>query len=248
MDERVKQNIKEHYIVENKSKDGNEERIVQGFLLPKPTDEHGNELEKKPTCFYIIERPEAGEIKSCVVEELKNPVGINTYITNEAILAPGVPRLFIDGYRQPQNAYIINNMNTITLIEPVLTEAKNTVMVTNEYGESKFVEVESRSTVIVEVRRDYRLREKTVELTKDVLEYMIQGATAVFDSGMIFAKDQKLPQDLFMSKLTEINIFVNGAAYGKDFTKMKDQDAIVLTNLNIVNLLQPGDKITFEWR
>lgn len=227
---------------------GSKGKIVQGFLLPKPTDAYGNELEKNPTCFYIIERPETGEIKACVTEELTEPVGINTYITNEAILAPGVPRVFIDGYRQPQSAYMINNMNTITLIEPVLTDAKNTVMVSNEYDESKFIEVDSRSTVTVEVRRDYRLREKTVELTAEILEYILQGATAVFDSGMIFAKDQKLPHDLFMSKLTEINIFINGAAYGKDFTKMKDQDAIVLTNLNIVKLLQPGDRITFEWR
>lgn len=244
----VKQNIKEYYIVESDGENGGEEKIVQGFLLPKPTDINGNELEKNPTCFYIIERPEAGEIKSCIVEELKEPVGINTYITSEAILAPGVPRVFIDGYRQPQNAYMINNMNTITLIEPVLTEAKNTVMVTNEYGENKFIEVDSKSTVTVEVRRDYRLKEKTIELTKATLEYILQGATAVFDSGMIFAKDQKLPSELFMAKLSEINIFINGAAYGKDFTKMKDQDAIVLTNLNIVKLLQPGDKITFEWR
>lgn len=223
-------------------------RIVQGFLVPKPTNEKGVTLTTMPTCFYIIERPEADENKACVVETLGQPVGLSTYITNEAILAPGVPRVYIDGYRQPQSAYMINNMNTITLVEPVLTESKNTVMVTNEDGNSSFVEVDSKSTVLIEMRQDYRLREKTIELTKENFDYIIQGATAVFDSGMIFAKDQKLPNDLFISKTSEINIFINGAAYGKDFTKVKNQDTLVLTNMNTVLLLVPGDKITFEWR
>ena len=86
------------------------------------------------------------------------------------------------------------------------------------------------------------------KVTEENLQYIIQGATAVFDVGMVFAKDQKLPIDLFMSKTSEINIFINGAAYGKDFTKVKNQDTLVLTNMNIVSLLVPGDKITFEWR
>ena len=226
----------------------NKGRIVQGFLVPKPTDEKGNELAKNPTCFYIIERPETGENKACTSEILGQPIGLNTYLTNNVILAPGYPRVFIDGYRQPQNAYEINNMNTITLIEPVLTENKNTVMINNADNQPAFVEVDSKSKVLVEVRQDYRLREKTVELTRESLEYIIQGATAVFDSGMIFAKEQRLPQELFIAKTSEINIFINGAAYGKDFTKIKDQDALILTNLNIVKILAPGDKLTFEWR
>ena len=242
----IKQSIKEHYIVETSS-DGRQ-RTVQGFLLPKPTDASGNELSVCPTCFYVIERPETGEHKACTTEVLGEPVGINTYITNNIILAPGVPRVYIDGYRQPQSAYIINNMNTITIVDPVLTDAKNTVMVTNKDGENVFIEADSRSKVIVEMRQDYRLKEKTIKLTQDNIDYIIQGATAVFDAGMIFDNDQKLPYDLFASKLTEICIYINGAAYGKDFTKMKDQDTIVMTNVSIVQSLRAGDNITFEWR
>ena len=241
----VKQTPKEHYIVDT---NGDRSRIIQGFLLPKPTNEQGNELERCPTCFYIIEAPETGELRACTSEMLGEPVGINTYVTNDVILAPGVPRVFIDGYRQPQSAYIVNNMNTITIIDPVVSDTKSTIMVVNENGENEFIEATSRSTITVEVRQDYRLKEKTVTLTEDNLSYMIQGATAVFDSGTIFDNEQKIPRDLFAAKLTEICIYINGAAYGKDFTKMKGQDTIILTNIAIIKSLRAGDNITFEWR
>lgn len=242
----VKQVIKEHQIVDVDI--NGRERIVQGFIVPKPTDAFGNELAKYPTCYYVIERPESGEYRSCTQEILVEPVGINTYSTNDVIMAPGVLRVFIDGYRQPSNSYIVNNMNTITLIEPVLTDANNTVMVTTEDGMNKFISADSRSTVLVEVRQDYRLKEKTVRLTHENLGYVIQGATAVFDDSTVFDNNQSLPYDLFISKLTEINIYVNGAAYGKDFMKMKNQDTIVLSNVGIVQTLKAGDYITFEWR
>lgn len=243
----VKQAPVEHHIVEVDPITG-KQRTVQGFLLPKATDENGVELNPFPTCFYIIERPETGEYKACATEVLGQPVGLNTYVTNGVILAPGVPRVYIDGYRQPQSAYLINNMNTITIIEPVLTDANNTVMVTDRDGKNAFVTADSRSQIIVEVRQDYRLKEKTVVLTQDNLNFIIQGATAVFDSTTVFANKQTLPGDLFVAKDTEICIYINGAAYGKDFKKIRNQDTIVLTNLEAVQTLQVGDSVTFEWR
>lgn len=223
-------------------------RVVQGFLVPKPTDANGVELQERFTCFYVIERPESGEHKACVVEKLGTPVGINTYVTNTAILAPGVPRIFIDGYRQPQGSYIINNMNTITLIEPVLTDVNNTVIITDDKGNNIPVQMESRASVVVEVRQDYTLKERTVELTAESLQTIIQGGTAVFDINTTFANKQKLPIDLFNSKVSEINIFINGAAYGMDFSNIKNQNIITLSNIEIVKTLSIGDKITFEWR
>ena len=67
----VKQNIREHYIVES-ANDGNGvyQKTVYGFIIPKPTDEKGNELAEKPTAFYIIERPENGEYKSCILNAI----------------------------------------------------------------------------------------------------------------------------------------------------------------------------------
>lgn len=241
----VKQDIEEGDIKEEI--DG-KVRTIQGFYVPKPTDAFGNELDKKPTCFYIIERPETGEYQACSSEYLGQPVGINTYITTDTILAPGVPRVFVDGYRQPKNAYIVNNMNTITIIDPVLTDEKNTVMVTNEKGENTFIEAKSRSSVLVEMRQDYRLKEKTVKITEENLEYIVQGSTAIFDTATNFYNNQRLPIDLFLSKTTEICIYINGAAYGKDFSKDKNYDAIILTNADIVKGLRAGDQITFEWR
>lgn len=245
----VKQNIREHYIVES-ANDGNGvyQKTVYGFIIPKPTDEKGNELAEKPTAFYIIERPENGEYKSCIAEYISEPVSASTYITNSTLLVPGIPRVFVDGYRQPMDSYVISNMNTLTLLDPLVTNENNKVIIIDESNSMKPVEVESRSSILVEVRQDYTLKEKTITLTEEVMPYVLQGGTAVFDTSMVFANDQSLPIDLFAAKTSEICVYINGAAYGMNISKMQIDNTLMLNSIETNKLLKAGDRITFEWR
>lgn len=245
----IRQTIKEYSIIKNEIINGIEKEVeYQGFLLSIPTDENNNELEKLPTCYYIIEEPEEGELNSCLMENLSEPINSTTYITNEVILTPGIIRMFIDGYRQPEDSYVINNMNSITIIEPVLSDSNNRISILSKNNENKIIEVNSKSNILIEVRKDYKLKEKTVQITEDNIENILRDGIAIFDSETVFAKNQLLPEDLFLSQISEINIFINGACYGKDFSKAKDQDAIILTNLNLIKVIKVNDKITFEWR
>ena len=245
----VRQNVKEHYIVESANDaNGVYQKTVYGFIVPKPTDEKGNELSVKPTAFYIIERPENSEYKACISEYISNPVSAGTYITNSTLLVPGIPRVFVDGYRQPMDSYVISNMNTITLLEPLVTDENNKVIIVDKNNNIKPIEVESRSSILVEVRQDYTLKEKTITLTEEVMPYVIQGGTAVFNSSMVFANDHILPIDLFSAKTSEICVYINGAAYGMNISKMQIDNTIMLNSVETNKLLKAGDRITFEWR
>lgn len=245
----VKQNIKESSITESIKNDNVEyQKTIYGFTIQKPTDEKGNELDEKPTAFYIIERPENGEYKSCISEYITTPTSMSTYNTKTTALVPGIPRVFVDGYRQPIDSYVISNTNTLTLLEPLVTDENNKVIIIDENNDIKTVEVESRSSILIEVRQDYTLKEKTIVLTEDIMPSVIQGGTAVFNSSMIFENNQTLSVDLFAAKTSEICVYINGAAYGTSISKIQLDNTILLTNIEINSLLKAGDKITFEWR
>lgn len=241
----VKQRVKEddHYI----NIDGFTKKF-QGFTIPYPTNENGEILTVVPTPYYVIEEPEANEVRSSNVEYITESSGVSTFTTKNILLSPGIPRLFIDGYRQPQNSYVINNMNTITIIDPVLTVNNPTYMVTDYDGDNHFFEPKQKSEIAIEVRQDYTLKEKTIVLTEENMITSLQGGTFVIDKGTVFKDNAKLPIDIFLAPDSEINIFINGANYGKNFEKIKNQDIIILSNADIVSSMRAGDYITFEWR
>ena len=172
----------------------------------------------------------------------------NSYYSHNSILSPGMVRVFIDGYRQPQEAFVVNDVNTLTLLEPPITDLNNIIMITDKFNEDKFIEVKSRSTVLIEVRQDYSLKEITVQLTQDNIDECIQGNTMILSKSNIFKDNKRLLASLFLSLDSEINIYINGAMYGDDFTLIKNQDLIILNNYEIVKNLRKDDYITFEWR
>lgn len=241
----IKQKIKEDKYYDNVN---GFVREYQGFKIPKPTDYEGNPLTEWPTPFYIIEEPERNENKSCMTEYLTDSIGVSSYTTNNILLAPGIPTLYIDGYRQPTGSYIINNINTFTVLNPVISAENNVIMVTNYNGKNSFVEIKQPSELTIEVRQDYTLKEKTIKLTQQNLETLMKGAVLVLDRSTIFDNDQTLPMDLFMAQSSEINIFINGAMYGDNFVKVKNEDIIILNNSSMIGLLKAGDYITIEWR
>ena len=201
-----------------------------------------------PTPFYIIEEPEEGEYKSCQFEYLTEMISKNSYYSYNSILAPGMVRVFIDGYRQPQESFIVNDINTLTLLESPITDLNNIIQINDKFNNEKFIEVKSRSTVLVEVRQDYSLKERTIQLTQNNIDECIQGNTMILSKSNIFKDDKKLLASLFLALESEINIYINGAMYGDDFTLIRNQDLIILNDSKIVRNLRKNDYITFEWR
>ena len=201
-----------------------------------------------PTPFYIIEEPEEGEYKSCQFEYLTEMISKNSYYSYNSILAPGMVRVFIDGYRQPQESFIVNDINTLTRLESPVTDLNNIMQITDKFNNKNFIEVKSRSTVLVEVRQDYSLKERTIQLTQNNIDECIQGNTMILSKSNIFKDDKKLLASLFLALESEINIYINGAMYGDDFTLIRNQDLIILNNSKIVRNLRKNDYITFEWR
>ena len=196
-----------------------------------------------PTPFYIIEEPEEGEYKSCQFEYLTEMISKNSYYSYNSILAPGMVRVFIDGYRQPQESFIVNDINTLTLLESPITDLNNIIQINDKFNNEKFIEVKSRSTVLVEVRQDYSLKERTIQLTQNNI-----GNTMILSKSNIFKDDKKLLASLFLALESEVNIYINGAMYGDDFTLIRNQDLIILNDSKIVRNLRKNDYITFEWR
>ena len=202
----------------------------------------------RPTPFYIIEEPEEGEYKSCQFEYLTEMISKNSYYSYNSILAPGMVRVFIDGYRQPQESFIVNDINTLTLLESPITDLNNIIQINDKFNNEKFIEVKSRSTVLVEVRQDYSLKERTIQLTQNNIDECIQGNTMILSKSNIFKDDKKLLASLFLALESEVNIYINGAMYGDDFTLIRNQDLIILNDSKIVRNLRKNDYITFEWR
>lgn len=242
----IKQNITEYHDSTND---------VYGFTMSVPTDENNKTLDIMPTAFYIIEKPETNENKSCVREFLSQSTNYGLYTTTSTILSPGVPRLFIDGYRQPQNSYVINDSNTFTLLEPALGPDNQNVITTDKNGNTAVVTVDSKSIVEIEIRQDYRLNEQTIILTDEAIENITKGNVAVLTPSIEFYNSQTLKEEIFSVTASEVCIYFNGASCGREFEI--DQESKTIT-IEISKLCEPNDgsntplkandKITFEWR
>ena len=242
----VKQEIRE--TIFTKEYDNGIIRKVKGYAIPKPTDYNGNALLNMPTPYYIIETPETGEYKSCRQEYLDTTINKNTYYTVNSLLSPGIVTVYVDGYRQPKESFIVNDMNTLTFIEPLINDMNNIYKVGDKNNQEKYIEVISRSKVLVEIRQDFSLKETTVQLTEENIEECMKGNTLVITVDTIFNNNKKLLASLFLVQESEINIFINGANYGNDFTLIRNQEMIILNNNEIVSIINAGDYLTFEWR
>ena len=180
----VKQEIRE--TIFTKEYDNGIIRKVKGYAIPKPTDYNGNALLNMPTPYYIIETPETGEYKSCRQEYLDTTINKNTYYTVNSLLSPGIVTVYVDGYRQPKESFIVNDMNTLTFIEPLINDMNNIYKVGDKNNQEKYIEVISRSKVLVEIRQDFSLKETTVQLTEENIEECMKGNTLVITVDTIF--------------------------------------------------------------
>lgn len=184
----------------------------------------------------------------------------NTYTTGEFILTRGNIRVFINGIRQPfglyQNlecleidkrtsleSYRVIDANTIQFNDILIGgiggnegDLNNPLYpigeIINDDGESRTVYHNVIDEIVVETRRDLKLREITLPIRDNTGE---------------FSEVDGVPADLFKTK-DKVMIYINGLAYGKEYKIEKE--TIKLLNEDIRQQLgnSKKDVITFEWR
>jgi hypothetical protein len=224
--------------------------------------------------FYVIEKPERNESKSCIREVLTPDNRIagtqNVYQTVNP-LYPGNVRVYVSGLRQPSSAYKIIDSYTIMFYNTLIGGTDNFPVESVEQ-DGKMISINHTvcDKVLIETRQDFNLREITLPVRyAGQSEWMCADAKLGGDS---------LPKELLDSK-DLVMIYVNGLAYGKEYKFNFDTESIVLTNSAITSrlgvdpiddyfkknadaylawkkrtgLLQYTpkpikDKITFEWR
>lgn len=187
--------------------------------------------------FYIIERPEKAESKACQREILdinnRVPGTSNIYQTNVP-LYPGNLRVFISGYRQPASAYKIIDPYTLMVTEPLIGSMDNYPIETIEVdGEIKEITHTMYDKILIETRQDYNLREITLPVRYPGQKEWTTAVTNLQDPRQ---GGDGLPKSLLNSK-DFIMIYINGAAYGKEYSIDLDRESIVLLNQETISLL-----------
>lgn len=187
--------------------------------------------------FYVIERPEKAETKSCQREILgiNNRVSgaSNVYQTNLP-LYPGNLRVFISGYRQPSTAYKIIDPYTLMLIDPVVGSMDNYPVETIEVdGEIKEITHTMYDQILIETRQDYNLREVTLPVRYAGQKEWTASLTNLLDPRQ---GGDGLPKSILDSK-DFVMIYINGAAYGKEYVIDKDRESIILLNEDVTSAL-----------
>ena len=184
----------------------------------------------------------------------------NTYTTDEFILTRGNVRVFINGIRQPFGYYQtlesldINarqSLEAYRIIDARTIEFKDGIIggtggnegdinnplfpigdIKKSNGDLERIYVSTLDEVVIETRRDYKLREITLPVRDNTGE---------------FTKVDGVPEDLFKTK-DRVMIYINGLAYGKEYKI--ENGTIKLLNETVRQQLgnSKKDVITFEWR
>lgn len=183
----------------------------------------------------------------------------NTYTTGNFLLTRGNIRVYINGLRQPygnyctlesletdfpyMQSYKVLDQRTIEIQSPLIGgfggnegTANNPLFEIGDIqqpdGTFKTAYHEVIDEIVIEVRRDLKLREVTVPIR---------------DNSGEFGEEDGLPPELFKTK-DRVMIYINGLAYGKDYKI--EGSKIRLLNSEVRQFLgnSKKDVITFEWR
>jgi hypothetical protein len=177
--------------------------------------------------LYVVERLEAGEVRACerniLTSEDRLAGTVNTYRTSVP-LYPGNVRVFISGYRQPSSAYKILDPQTIMFNAPLIGGFDNFPIEMVEV-EGKQVELVRNTSdkILIEVRKDFNLREIALPV-----RYQGQAEWTVAEDGV--------PMDVINSK-DFLMIYINGAAYGREYIIDKERESIILRNEEVTKNL-----------
>lgn len=156
---------------------------------------------------YIIQHPEDGQQMSAMWEELDHEdvlAGSSNVYKTELSLYPGRVTIYINGIRQPKEAFTILDNHTLMINDQSVKLITDTdqVPVQKKNGSIAYVDYQDSDKILVEVRQDYERQEKTIKTTGMVHE--------------IDTTEHDLPFEILEST-DEILIFVNGL-----FTGLKD--------------------------
>lgn len=176
--------------------------------------------------FYVIERPEKSETLACrrQVLDYRNVVpGTQNIFRTEIALTPGNLRVYIGGIRQTPNTYRIIDPYTIMVKDKMIggsddfDEAKGVFTEVLEV-DGEYVNIEHKvvDKILVEVRQDYNLKEVTLPVREQG-----QNSWSV--------QLDKLPEEILYAK-DFVMIYINGFAYGKQYSMNKDTMAIILND------------------
>lgn len=184
----------------------------------------------------------------------------NCYNTEEFVLTRGNIRVFVNGLRQPfgayqtiesmeegvrvmRQSYRIVDSRTIEFVDPLIGGLGGNEGTDDNpkfpIGEIKLPDGtvqkayhEVIDEIVIETRRDFKLREITIPIKDNTGE---------------FTPADGIPLDMFKTK-DKIMIYINGLAYGREYSI--ENNTIKLLNEEITSLLgnNKTDVITFEWR
>lgn len=205
--------------------------------------ETGNSMFKMPNpidgiIFYVVEKPEGTETKSCERQVLTHDdiiEGTNNIFKTDISLYPGNVRVFVSGLRQPESAFKIIDNYRIMIKDEILAYPGNFPKETVELDDGSFIEIEHKhpDSILIEVRQDYALKEITLPV-----RYAGQNEWSVAARNLedITKGGDGLPESIIDSK-DFIMIYINGVAYGKDYKIDTDQQKIILSNEEITSTL-----------
>ena len=198
--------------------------------------------------FYVVEKPENTETKSCEYQVLTTDdivEGSNNFMFKTNInLAAGNIRLFISGIRQPESAYKVIDSHTFIIDGKILCGKDFPEENVYVNGKLKKIIREHPDTILIETRPDYNLKEKTIKVRYNGQnEFLVK---AINPEDPIKGGDS-LPQSIINSN-DFVMIYINGLAYGKNYTIDKDKQSIILNDKAVCKNLTKNDSIIFEWR
>lgn len=188
--------------------------------------------------FYVVEKPEGSEVKSCERQVLtKDHIieGTRNIFKTNIPLWPGNIRLFVSGLRQPESAFEVLDNYQIRLKEDALIYPSNFPKESVELSDGSFIELERQhpDSILIEVRQDYALKEVTLPVRYAGQK---EWSVAPRHPDDITKGGDALPESIIDSK-DFIMIYINGMAYGKDYRIDQDQGKIILTNDTITDTL-----------
>ena len=171
---------------------------------------------------YVVEQPTEGRGMFCeriTADDLERVEGANNLfrITSHKDLYPGHLKVYLGGLRQSWDSYTIKDKKHIQLHIPTVEDIEN---------------------LLIEVRPDYSIQEKTVRASHRGQENFSIG------------KNNELPDDVSRS-INEKLIYVGGLLYNTgldDYEVQRGYRNFYLLNRPFAQNIGINEKITFEWR
>lgn len=199
------------------------------FKMPNPVD---------GIMFYVVEKPEGSETKSCERQVLTRAdivEGYTNVFKTDIPLLPGNVRVFVSGLRQPESAFTILDNNLIKINDEILAYANNFPTEQIQLEDGSYLEINHihPDNILIEVRQDLSLKEITLPIR---YSGQSEWSVAARNPEDITKGGDGLPESILNSK-DFIMIYINGMAYGKDYRVDLDQGKILLTNDTITSCL-----------